>query len=118
MSNYDFTTRRETMYYDATKESYFTRNIDLAAYLEYELDEYPEIIPTSTPKGMRAQYIFRNQLKIRDLLELYDRGEAQVDPKRYSDIKYKLIQKRNELIPHTNRVASSASAQPRAVYDQ
>ncbi len=110
MSNLNYAQRQETMYYDATKETYITRNMDVAAYLEYNLSQTPEINSIKTQYGPKTQFIFRNELKIRDLLELYDRGEALVEPKLFSEIKIQLIKKRNELCPKPNRVEAPARA--------
>jgi hypothetical protein len=97
------------MFYDATKPVYYTRNLDLAAYLVYNLNEQPEIKLVNTNYGDKIQYEFKNQQTIRDLLEDYDRGEALVEPKRYSEIKIKIIKNRNELFPKPDRMASPAN---------
>ncbi len=97
MSN-NYQPRRESSYYDAEKAVFTTRNMDVAAYLELKLGESAEASLFENSFGDKVEFKFTNCLQIRDLLEVYDRGEAQVEPRQYSEIKIRLINKRKELL--------------------
>jgi len=91
--------RLEADFYNPSSDVYSTRSLDVAAYIELKLSQSPEASLVKGNNGNKVQFNFRNSLQIRDLLELYDRGEALVEPKQYSSIKIRLIQTKNALMP-------------------
>lgn len=97
--NQNYTPRQEMTYYDANKTDFITRNMDVAAYLELKLGEVAESQTYKNQRGeTKAQFVFANSVQIRDLLEIYDRGEALVEPKAYSEVKMRIINARKDLL--------------------